>query len=814
MVRPLPVLRALGPLIVIWALVLADLSPLFGGAIPWNQDIALYFLPFKVAGIDLLRRGHLPLWTPLAGLGYPLLADGQAAVLYPPDVALFLAFPPFTAFDASIVAHVLLGSSLFYAFLRRIGLGSAAAVLGSIVFTFSGPLLPLAGTPRLSVAAWWPGLLLAVDAILRRPLTRHSWWILAGAIVTALMFTAGFPQVAVEGVLIAVAYAMDTAWRLETDCEIASQRSPLTLTLSRGERGLTRWRDLYPIERVAATARGIIPVALSITLGLGLAAPQLLATIELAGRSVRASGLGALTGQGSLFPPALIELITPSWSALATLGDESPNAFVGVIVVTLSLSALFVRKPDARFWGAMALVSVFLAIGRFTPVGLLLGHLPGFSYFRIPARFLYVASTALAVLAALGLDELLNSANPKRVALLARAGCVLAGAAVAVDALAFVALHLAGSDVYALVGRVAGTHKVAANAGASHLFLGALAATDPTRPGFWAPIVGLLGLGLFALALRRGSRRLAGALAVVGCLAELQFIGVPISDVTHPAPPATVATIHDISFDVGAYPRIYSFAEPFHAASAGRYDLLPANSSLLDGIPTIGLYAALGDPSYQAFLEPLGAVDLAFGEDEPTLAAISEHRRLLDLLGASIVVSPVPLSGFGPAGQIDGVYLYRNQSAYPRAWMTSRARQATSDVRTTLEAPTADLDQVAFVDPASASSSDLNLQPEKIPGEATAAVVSDDGDRIVVSAAGPGVLVLADRWASGWHATVDGIDAPIWRVDGILRGVPLTNGSHQVIFTYQPEGFWRGVWIAIASAAMLVVGVGWVTTRR
>jgi hypothetical protein len=510
----------------------------------------------------------------------------------------------------------------------------------------------------------------------------------------------------------------------------------------------------------------------------------------------------------------LIELIAPSWSALATLGDESPNAFVGVIVVTLSLSALVVRKPGARFWGALAVASVFLAFGRFTPVGLLLGHLPGFGYFRIPARFLYVASTALAVLAALGLDELLESANPKRDMLVTRAGFALAGAAVAVDVVAFVALRLAGSDIYALVGRVAGTNKVAASAATSHLFLGALAATDPNRPGFWSPIVGLLGLGLFALALRRGNRRLAGALAVVGCLAELQFIGVPINGMAHPTPPATVAAIRDISSGAGTPPRIYTFAEPFHAASAGRYDLLPANSSLINRIPTIGLYAALGDPSYQAFLEPLGAVDLAFGEAEPTRDALVQHRRLLDLLGASIVVSPVPLSGFGPAGQIDGVYLYRNQSAYPRAWMASQARQATSDVRTTLEAPTADLDQVAFVDPASASSSDLNLQPEKIPGEATAAVVSDDGDRIVVSAAGPGVLVLADRWAPGWHAAVDGIDGPIWRVDGILRGVPLRNGSHQVIFTYRPEGFWRGVWIAVASAATLVVGVGWMTIRR
>jgi hypothetical protein len=298
-------------------------------------------------------------------------------------------------------------------------------------------------------------------------------------------------------------------------------------------------------------------------------------------------------------------------------------------------------------------------------------------------------------------------------------------------------------------------------------------------------------------------------MAVVGCLVELQFLGFPIGNVAHPTPPATVAAIRNLSSIAGAEQRVYTFGEPFRAASAGRYDLLPANSSLVDEIPTIGLYAALGDPSYHALLEPLGAVDLALDEAEPTTDAVAQHRRLLDALGASIVVSPVSLPGFAPAGQVDNVYLYQNQSAYPRAWVASQARPATSDDRTTLEAPTADLHQVAFVDLASASISDLNLQPEKIPGEATAAVVSDDGDRVVVAAAGPGVLVLADRWAPGWHASVDGIDVLVWRVDGILRGVPLTTGAHQVILTYRPEGFWRGVWVAAASvAALAIIAIG------
>src|SRR5439155_1350646 len=134
----------LGPVAIVWALILGYISPLVVGAIPWNQDVALYFLPFKATGIDLLRRGQLPLWTSLAGLGYPVFADGQAALAYPPDVALFLWLPAATAIGASIAFHAVVGGALAYLFLRRIGLATSAAVLGSIVFSFAGPLLPLA----------------------------------------------------------------------------------------------------------------------------------------------------------------------------------------------------------------------------------------------------------------------------------------------------------------------------------------------------------------------------------------------------------------------------------------------------------------------------------------------------------------------------------------------------------------------------------------------------------------------------------------------------------------------------------------------
>src|SRR5262249_37762391 len=87
----------------------------------------------------------------------------------------------------------------------------------------------------------------------------------------------------------------------------------------------------------------------------------------------------------------------------------------------------------------------------------------------------------------------------------------------------------------------------------------------------------------------------------------------------------------------------------------------------------------------------------------------------------------------------------------------------------------------------------------------TATVLQDDGTRVAIAATGPGILVLDDRWAPGWSATVDDRTTSVLRVDGILRGVLLASGSHQAIFSYRPAGFWLGVPLALIVASALIM---------
>jgi uncharacterized membrane protein YfhO len=73
------------------------------------------------------------------------------------------------------------------------------------------------------------------------------------------------------------------------------------------------------------------------------------------------------------------------------------------------------------------------------------------------------------------------------------------------------------------------------------------------------------------------------------------------------------------------------------------------------------------------------------------------------------------------------------------------------------------------------------------------------------------VAVLSDNWYPGWKATVDGRDAPIERVDYMLRGVRVGAGVHRIEMRYEPTSYRIG-WIVsllgvVALAATALFGV-------
>ena len=163
---------------------------------------------------------------------------------------------------------------------------------------------------------------------------------------------------------------------------------------------------------------------------------------------------------------------------------------------------------------------------------------------------------------------------------------------------------------------------------------------------------------------------------------------------------------------------------------------------------------------------------------------------------------------FHPALATPTVCLFELPHALSRVRVVERLAVLPDDgsVQQALESPTSrglDLARVALTTKDEAS----RLGQLPIGRVSTARVSVADGGRIVVAAAGPGLLVVAESWDRGWAARVDGLARPIARVNQGQMAVALSDGPHTIVLDYRPPGLLLGVGIAAAALLALLLVV-------
>jgi len=336
-------------------------------------DVFTYFYPYREYAAQAIRAGHLPLWNPYLFLGAPFLANIQSAVLYPLNL-LFLWLPAPKMVAYSIVLHIFLAGLFTYLFARRaLKMSPLSALVAAVVFALSGFLgAQVEHVNQLSVFAWLPLLLLLFHEAYRQESVIYG---LFASLGVGLQFLAGHAQASFINLSVLGCYAIY-----------------LSLKRQGSVRTLPIWRVLWLLIGVTI-------------LGAGLAAAQLLPTLELSRLSLRGGGLNYRQAVSfSLRPTLLLLSLLPSF-------DYSPFseyiAYVGITPILLaSLALLRKSRREGAFFGALALLGVFLALGLYNPFYYLLYRLvPGFSLFRVPARWLFLYTFGLAILAGLGMEE-------------------------------------------------------------------------------------------------------------------------------------------------------------------------------------------------------------------------------------------------------------------------------------------------------------------------------------------------------------------------------------------------------------------------
>ncbi len=361
-------------------------------------DIYPYFLPQKVVLAESFAADEVPLWHNLTGLGYPLLAESQAGVFYPPHQILYRLFDVNTAYNANVVLHYWLAFVFTWRFARCQGVQTWPAMLSALIFVYGWFPARISWEWSIFGGVFFPLSLWLTDRIVQRatPVRAVSLAICLGVYLLSGHFTLAFITQ-----LTAIAYSVLSV----------------------------RWRP--PETQPPARPWGApILVTAAVVGSLLLAAVQVVPTYELKRMSQRTAGSKVFDPAFGHMPPLYATQVAASWWYWHSpeLADSqkfrnSPGAFPadtnGVEahlywgLIPLVMMLLLLRRSmrtrvcwaNCKIWLLLMLLAGIYATGWLMPVT---RHLPGFGFFNGPGRYTIVCALGGAIVAGHVLSGLLS----------------------------------------------------------------------------------------------------------------------------------------------------------------------------------------------------------------------------------------------------------------------------------------------------------------------------------------------------------------------------------------------------------------------
>ncbi len=712
------------------------------------------------------RAGRIPLWTPYAFSGTPL----ARAPIFSPFELLYVLWPsprvlPWIQLATAIVA----ATGAWRCANCIFGLGSLAAVMAGATYPLTGFLTLWQGYDLSYPVVFFPWQVLAALALVE---SITSGRIVVLAITTALTLISGPVDMAA---MVLLATGLIWTWHV-----------------------IVKW---WSSESAKSIARLAAATTIGWSLGFLLSAPAWLHTIDYVKSGTRLATRN--TGKETRPPigwKALPLIFFPE--AFGTEKDDSifahesgvrlesaAGAYGGCIALLFAVPCAWLDRSRRSWVLCLSLIAILgvswqLKIPGFVGVW----RLPGLKMLSAN-RMVFASAWSILMLAAIGLQQLqLPSSSPRwsmHICVYLSLLCLL--------------FCLAGfffwpDEIRRLVPR--------GQPGQSLVEL---------QTAFLSPYWHQLGwliltLILWAVALffLRREKRLSGWLPIVAMLLILE----PLSHVwnLHPQP------------DPGLYyPRLPAL-EFIQRSPPGRVlgmNCLP---------PKLMESHQLRDIRGYDGVDPLPYIELlSISFDKQRTSAIEYARTMwyfpvlmppstpeesfrlhpaLNMLGLRYLVFAESVELKNPLFQDEGYSIYENQHAFPRAWIPQHVVTVSSSDLVVKSMFPWNFDPAvqAYV-----TSSDLDL-PEKCSGSASVVQENPQAMSLTASMDTPGLVIIGDRYDSGWEVTVDGQSQRLLCVNHVLRGVVVPQGSHTIELQYRPAAFAFGVKLfAVASIILLTL---------
>jgi hypothetical protein len=746
-----------------------------------RSDLVLQMEPMRRYYAAELRAGRFPTWTPYQFAGAP--------------TATIPKFSPFMFLEALVASPVILAwEQLLYSLISGVGayllgrrilrVGFWPAAIVAWCYPLTGFFVLWQGFKMAPVVVWLPWLLLAVDRLVRGT---ARFALVEVSLFTALTLLGGGLDVSGQVLLTSGLYALWCWW----------------------DEHRARWtqpRALFVLARPA----------LAWALGFLLAMPFILPLLEYSREGARMKQRSAGREER---PPvgraALPQTIFPDYHGTTHVGSyyrifgnqlESAAAVYTGLFATLLVAPLAFCSRRHRslnlFWVSLGLLGVGWTL-----------NVPGLvSFLRLPGlnmmshnRFVFATSLAILALVAVGLEVLCRGELRRRgwfwVPLLLLAGLGIWSI----------------QRTYHLPEPIATQLEATIRSGKSVKWMHTVA--DVQRLRAWhvqsawisAVFCAIACAGWLVLWFRPPRARVALVALTLLLAGDLLWFAWGRSTQSDPAL---------------YYPNVPVLNE-LAQATPGRIvgaSCLPAVLSQLTPLHDIRGYDAI-DPARLMQLMALAIDSRSRAPEQVPYAytqwfaprtvmrkpATVEFPPVLDMLNVRYMVfRGPPTNGIVPVYQSPDYWVLVNPRALPRAYIPARVAVIADDQARlqAIGATNFNPRAVAYLE------TPVNL-PADVDARGTVDLASEIPTRVTleVKMETPGLVVLADLWDNGWHATLNGAPVPILRANHALRGVVVPAGNATLEFRYAPRSLAMGLKLAGAALGVLAIWSVFVALR-
>ncbi len=401
------------------------------------RDAGSYYFPlYEWIGQHWRSGQSVPLWNPHENGGLPLVSDPTAALWYPGKWIFAAPLPYPVCFQIFLCSHVVLAWWGLYFVCRLWNRSQVASSIAAASYAFGGYVLfQVSNPPYLIGAAWLPWAIACGESSLRRG---NRQGLVAAACCLSLMILGGDPQTAIHTMIALALYliwhASWVAWmRLATlvltTCVLSSVVVlPSSTWVDRTDRATESPRSVWDLLDGESDG-GFSDLVAEPTAGTHDEK-----TYRYSYTPGRWSEWLWPNISGDLFPKNGRWI--KQWSA--NRRTWVPSLYMGMLTIVAACSVWAVRGQDRRrrWMSRLLVISLIAACGKYGLVAIgehffgdsrlaggvgglyhgMVTLIPGYQFFRYPAKWLVFSSLAIACLSAWGVDGLLNreSGRPAR----------------------------------------------------------------------------------------------------------------------------------------------------------------------------------------------------------------------------------------------------------------------------------------------------------------------------------------------------------------------------------------------------------------